>query len=81
MGKQEGDMNLDQAIEAQREAMQAIAMRQDTRAWKAQVWISFLVAASGMTNEQPAARQVNSSCMKTSKVGSVKLRTFSPSGP
>jgi hypothetical protein len=28
------------------EAMQAIAMRQDTRAWKAQVWISFLVAAS-----------------------------------
>ena len=26
--------------------MQAIAMRQDTRAWKAQVWISFLVAAS-----------------------------------
>ena len=25
--------------------MQATAMRQDTRAWKAQVWISFLVAA------------------------------------
>jgi len=25
--------------------MQAIATRQDTRAWKAQVWISFLLAA------------------------------------
>ena len=25
--------------------MQAMAMRKDTRAWKAQVWISFLVAA------------------------------------
>jgi hypothetical protein len=27
------------------EAMQTLAMRQDTRAWKAQVWISFVLAA------------------------------------
>jgi hypothetical protein len=32
-------------VQPREEAMQAIAMRHDTRAWKAQVWISVMVAA------------------------------------